>query len=76
MLGAMFTSGFAPWGTFETLFTTMTGNMNLNIIIFDVLLGMIIVLMSQSGGSSNFQAMIRNTISMVSNAYKLYGMTG
>lgn len=54
LLGAMFTSGFAPWGTFETLFTTMTGNMNLNIIIFDVLLGMIIVLMSQSGGSAAY----------------------
>lgn len=54
LLGALFTAGFQPWGTFETLFTTMTGNMNLNIIIFDVLLGMIIVLMSQSGGSSAY----------------------
>lgn len=51
LLGAMFTAGFQPWGTFETLFTTMTGSMNLNIIIFDVLLGMIIVLMQKSGGS-------------------------
>lgn len=54
LLGALFTSGFQPWGTFETLFTTMTGSMNLNIIIFDVLLGMIIVLMSQSGGSAAY----------------------
>ena len=51
LLGALFTAGFEPWGTFETLFTTMTGSMNLNIIIFDVLLGMIIVLMQKSGGS-------------------------
>ena len=54
LLGALFTAGFQPWETFETLFTTMTGNMNLNIIIFDVLLGMIIVLMSQSGGSAAY----------------------
>ena len=54
LLGAMFTAGFQPWGTFETLFNTMTGNMNLNIIIFDILLGMIIVLMSQSGGSAAY----------------------
>ena len=46
LLGALFTAGFQPWGTFETLFTTMTGSMNLNIVIFDVLLGMIIVLTS------------------------------
>lgn len=51
LLGALFTAGFQPWGTFETLFTTMTGSMDLNIIIFDVLLGMIIVLMQKSGGS-------------------------
>lgn len=51
LLGAMFVSGFSPWGTFETLFTTMTDSINLNIIIFDILLGMIIVLMSRSGGS-------------------------
>lgn len=54
LLGALFTAGFQPWGTFETLFTTMTDSMDLNIIIFDVLLGMIIVLMSQSGGSAAY----------------------
>ena len=53
LLGALFTAGFQPWATFETLFNTMTDSMNLNIIIFDVLLGMIIVLMSQSGGSAS-----------------------
>ncbi len=54
LLGALFTAGFQPWGTFETLFVTMTENMNLNIIIFDILLGMIIVLMTQSGGSAAY----------------------
>lgn len=54
LLGALFTAGFQPWGTFETLFTTMTGSMDLNIIIFDVLLGMIIVLMQKSGGSAAY----------------------
>lgn len=53
-LGALFTAEFAPWNTFETLFTTMTENINLNIIIFDVLLGMIIVLLSKSGGSAAY----------------------
>ena len=54
LLGALFTAGFQPWGTFETLFTTMTGSMDLNIIIFDILLGMIIVLMQKSGGSAAY----------------------
>lgn len=54
LLGALFTTGFQPWGTFDTLFTTMTGSMDLNIIIFDVLLGMIIVLMQKSGGSAAY----------------------
>lgn len=54
VLGAFFTVGFHPWEAFDTLFTTMTSNMNLNIIIFDVLLGMIIVLMSRSGGSAAY----------------------
>ncbi len=51
LLGALFTAGFHPWATFDTLVTTMTGSMDLGIIIFDVLLGMIIVLMQKSGGS-------------------------
>ena len=42
LLGALFTANFSPWGTFETLFTTMVNSMDMNIIIFDVLLGMII----------------------------------
>ena len=55
-LGALFTANFAPWNTFDTLFTTMTGSINLNIIIFDVLLGMIIMLMSKCGGTAAYGA--------------------
>ncbi|MBQ3544836.1 MAG: Na+/H+ antiporter NhaC family protein [Lachnospiraceae bacterium] len=51
LLGALFVTDFQVWGSFEMLFSTMTENINLNIIIFDVLLGMIIVLMTRSGGS-------------------------
>ncbi|MDO4284475.1 MAG: Na+/H+ antiporter NhaC family protein [Eubacteriales bacterium] len=54
LLGALFSANFAPWNTFDTLFTTMTGSINLNIIIFDVLLGMIIVLMSKCGGTAAY----------------------
>ena len=54
LLGALFTANFSPWGTFETLFTTMVNSMDMNIIIFDVLLGMIIVLMQRSGGSAAY----------------------
>ncbi len=54
LLGALFTANFQPWGTFETMFTTMTSSMDLNIIIFDVLLGMIIVLMSKCGGTAAY----------------------
>ncbi|MDO4965142.1 MAG: Na+/H+ antiporter NhaC family protein [Lachnospiraceae bacterium] len=54
LLGALFTANFAPWGTFDTLFTTMTSSIDMNIIIFDVLLGMIIVLMQKSGGSAAY----------------------
>lgn len=50
-LGALFTADFELWGTFETLVTTMTGNINLNVIMFGVLLSMIIVLMQKSGGA-------------------------
>ena len=53
-LGAMMVAGFHPWNSFTTLFTTMTDSMDLNIVIFDVLLGMIIVLMSRCGGTAAY----------------------
>ncbi len=54
LLGALFTAGFHPWGTFEVLFTTMVDSVDMNIIIFDVLLGMIVMLLSRSGGSAAY----------------------
>lgn len=52
--GALLYTGFHPWNAFTALFTIMKDSMNLNILIFDVLLGMIIVLMSKSGGSAAY----------------------
>lgn len=52
--GALLYTGFHPWNAFTALFSIMKDSMNLNILIFDVLLGMIIVLMSKSGGSAAY----------------------
>lgn len=53
-MGALLYTGFRPWDSFVSLFEIMKSSMNLNILIFDVLLGMIIVLMSKSGGSAAY----------------------
>ncbi len=53
-VGAVLYSGFHPWNSFVNFFEIMKSSMNLNILIFDVLLGMIIVLMAKSGGSSAY----------------------
>ena len=53
-VGALLYTGFHPWNAFVMLFDTMKSSMNLNILIFDVLLGMIIVLMTKSGGSAAY----------------------
>ena len=45
IVGVLFYTGFQPWDAFNALFDIMKNNMNLNILIFDILLGMIIVLM-------------------------------
>ena len=47
-------TGFHPWNAFVAFFDIMKNSMNLNILIFDVLLGMIIVLMAKSGGSAAY----------------------
>jgi len=52
--GALLYTGFHPWNAFNALFDIMKDSMNLNILIFDVLLGMIIILMSKSGGSAAY----------------------
>ena len=53
-VGAFLYTGFHPWDAFVAFFEIMKGSMNLNILIFDVLLGMIIVLMARSGGSAAY----------------------
>lgn len=53
-VGACMYTGFHPWETFVTFFDVMKSSMNLNILIFDILLGMIIVLMAKSGGSAAY----------------------
>lgn len=54
VVGSLLYSGFHPWNTFVNFFDIMKNSMNLNILIFDVLLGMIIVLMAKSGGSAAY----------------------
>ena len=53
-VGAVLYSGFQPWESFVNFFEIMKDSMNLNILIFDVLLGMIIVLMAKTGGSAAY----------------------
>lgn len=53
-VGALLYTGFHPWNAFVSLFEIMKSSMNVNILIFDVLLGMIIVLMTKSGGSAAY----------------------
>ena len=53
-VGAVLYSGFHPWNSFVNFFEIMKNSMNLNILIFDVLLGMIIVLMAKTGGSAAY----------------------
>jgi Na+/H+ antiporter NhaC len=54
IVGALLYTGFHPWDAFVAFFDIMKNSMNLNILIFDVLLGMIIVLMAKSGGSGAY----------------------
>ncbi len=54
VVGVLFYSGFHPWQAFTSLFEIMKDNMNLNILIFDIMLGMIIVLLAKSGGSAAY----------------------
>lgn len=61
-VGAALYSGFHPWQSFVNFFEIMKNSMNLNILIFDVLLGMIIVLMAKSGGSAAYGKWAGNRI--------------
>lgn len=53
-VGALMVGGFDLWASFNAFFDIMKDSMNLNILIFDILLGMIIVLMTKSGGSAAY----------------------
>lgn len=53
-VGALMYAGFHPWNALNALVDIMKDSMNINILIFDVLLGMIIVLMTKSGGSAAY----------------------
>ena len=53
-VGALLVAGFKPWESFLAFYDIMKDSMNLNILIFDILLGMIIVLMAKSGGSAAY----------------------
>ncbi len=53
-LGALFVSEFSVWGTFDAIFGTMMAEIDLKILIFDVLLGMIIILLARSGGTAAY----------------------
>ena len=53
-VGALMVGGFDLWASFNAFFDIMKESMNLNILIFDILLGMIIVLMTKSGGSAAY----------------------
>ena len=61
-VGALMYAGFHPWNAFVAFFDIMKNSMNLNILIFDVLLGMIIVLMAKSGGSAAYGKWAGNKI--------------
>ncbi len=54
LLGGLFLAKFQPWQTFNTIVESTKNNIDINIIIFDVLLGMIIVLLAKSGASKAY----------------------
>ncbi len=54
IVGALLYGQFSPWESFKSIFTVMTDNIDLNILIFLVMLGMIVVLMEKSGGSGAY----------------------
>ena len=49
-VGVLLYTGFHPWDAFTSFFEILRNSMNINILIFDILLGMVVVLMAKSGG--------------------------
>ncbi len=54
LVGAFLCANYNPWGTVNTLFSMMEKNMDLKVMIFTVMLGMIAVLLKKSGGSKAY----------------------
>ncbi len=50
-LGALFVAEFHFWAAFDTLFNTMISSVDFSILMFMILLGMIVMLMQESGGT-------------------------
>ena len=53
-VGVLLYTGFHPWDAFTRFFEILRNSMNINILIFDILLGMVVVLMAKSGGSAAY----------------------
>ena len=53
-VGVLLYTGFHPWDAFTSFFEILRNSMNINILIFDILLGMVVVLMAKSGGSAAY----------------------
>lgn len=53
-VGAFLYANFNPWGTCDALFSMMEKNMDIKVIIFTIMLGMIAVLLKKSGGSQAY----------------------
>ena len=45
-VGVLLYTGFHPWDAFTSFFEILRNSMNINILIFDILLGMVVVLMA------------------------------
>lgn len=48
-LGALLVAEFHPWVAFDTLFNTMIDSVDFSILMFMILLGMVVMLMQESG---------------------------
>ena len=54
LMGAFLYANFNPWDTFYTIFSIMEKNIDIKVIIFTIILGMIAVLLKKSGGSKAY----------------------
>lgn len=54
VLGGLFLANFHPWQAFSTIVDSATQNIDINIMVFDILLGMMTVLLAKSGASKAY----------------------